>query len=408
MGLLSNTYGRFGDRRQQLDLATRAVDRAHRALEQKRPHLTLTAVERFYAEALRANGRPGDAIPILWRVLKDQQQLDPMPTMRVRHAKMQLARALLSTGRIDEGLPLLRESVALEREQNPAESDDRRSYSELLAAALASAWRTDEALGEEDRLEGIVGRLRIEPPPATFRRHIRRAWLLACRGDSQHAEALASEAAAATSDGEVRAEALRVSAFNARMQAGPGGDGRDAAPGLRRPAGVPTRLQLQSAAAGAGDGPARGRQRRGGEASSSRDAGEHFQRGQIEPSPLAATCAGGFGPPGAPEWRRRRGGSPPPSADSILGAHQRGKRLARRGAVLAGPRPLRPGRRGDGAARGRGGRVHAPQVAAAGNAAAGRPSARLLPVSCTPRCAGGYHPRAWHGSWSPVPPLASG
>src|SRR5262249_44341511 len=46
LGLLSNTYGRFGERRLQLDLATRAVDRARVALAPRRPQLTLSAVER--------------------------------------------------------------------------------------------------------------------------------------------------------------------------------------------------------------------------------------------------------------------------------------------------------------------------------------------------------------------------
>ena len=290
MGLLSNTYARFGDRRLQLDLATRAVDRARTAFASRRPQLTLTAVERWYADALRANDRPGEAVPILWQVLKDQQQLDVTSTLRVRHAKMQLSRALLATGRIDEGLPLLRAAMVLEQEQNPAESDDRRSYSDLMAAALASAWRTGDALAEEERLDGIVARLRIEPPAATTRRSIRRAWLLACRGDAVESERIASEAAATSQDGELRSQALLTMAFNARRQSRPAAalETLQRLPLDERLESYP--LELQSAIAGELGTVLLDLGNDGGAAAQLERCRERFVRGQIEPSPLVATC----------------------------------------------------------------------------------------------------------------------
>ena len=290
MGLLSNTYGRFGDRRLQLETATRAFQRGRAAFGSKRPHLTLSSVERWYADALRTNDRPGDAVPILWQVLKDQQQLDVTPTVRVRHAQMELARALLATGRIEEGLPLLRAALVLEREQNAAESDDRRSFADLMAGALASAWRTTDALAEEDRLDGIVARLRIEPPAAAIRRGIRRGWLLACRGDAAESERAASEAVATSQDAELRSRGLLTLAFNARMQS-------------RQPAALETLqrlalddrldsypLQLQSAIAGELGTVLLDLGNESGAATQLERCRERFVRGQIEPSPLVATC----------------------------------------------------------------------------------------------------------------------
>lgn len=93
MGLLSNTCGRFGEHRMQLATAQEALTRAMVGLGSQRPHLTLTAVERWYAEALRRNDRPADAVPILRRVLEDQRQLDGSDTPRARHAIYQLGRA---------------------------------------------------------------------------------------------------------------------------------------------------------------------------------------------------------------------------------------------------------------------------------------------------------------------------
>ena len=220
IGLLSNTYGRFGARQQQLETATEAMTRAQQAFAAQRPHVTLIRIERWYADALRENDRPGDAVPILRRVLADQLRLDAAVTPRVRNAKLQLANALLRVGRVAEGLPLTREVVALELQQNPGESDDRRAFADALAGALALANLTDEALREDDRVATIAARLGFEPPRATIGRLLRRARLLAQTGSLEAAAAAVAEARrlASHEERELQVQVQLTDAMNARLQ----------------------------------------------------------------------------------------------------------------------------------------------------------------------------------------------
>lgn len=142
MGLLSNTYGRFGEHKLQLAAAQEALTRAMAGLGEQRPHLTLTAVERWYAEALRRNDRPADAVPILRRVVEDQRQLDGSDTPRARNALYQLGLALAEAGQLGEALTLLRDVVALEaRQNNGNDNEDRRNYRASLATVLCLALR---------------------------------------------------------------------------------------------------------------------------------------------------------------------------------------------------------------------------------------------------------------------------
>jgi serine/threonine-protein kinase len=218
--LLANTYGRFGDRANELATATDAVDRARRAFGAQRPHNTLLATERTYADALRNSDRPADSAIILRGVVADQRRLDAAETMRVRNAKLRLGSALQLSGRIEEGLSLVREAVALEREQNPAESDDRLAFANALASALASAERTDEWMAEEDRLTGIVARLGTETHWVAVFRRVRRARLFALLGRSAEAQALVAEAQsmATSTEESLRVQAELVAALDERLQ----------------------------------------------------------------------------------------------------------------------------------------------------------------------------------------------
>ncbi len=190
IGMLSNTEGRFGDREAQLVHANTAVARATLAFGARRPHNSLTAAERFYADALRENDRPADAVPILRRVVADQRALDGATTLRVRNAMLQLGNALLRIGAAAEALTLIREAVALERAQNPTETDDRRAYSSTLAEALALGHRIDEALALDVELDAMVQRLGVEPPASAVSRHLRRARLLVLHGRPDEAAPL--------------------------------------------------------------------------------------------------------------------------------------------------------------------------------------------------------------------------
>ncbi len=221
LGLLSNTYGRFGEYEMQLATAQEALTRAMAGLGAQRPHLTLTAVERWYAEALRRNDRPADAVPLLRRVVDDQRQLDGSDTPRARNALYQLGLALAEAGELGEAVMHLREAVALEaRHNNGSDNEDRRNYRASLATVLGFARRADESLALMPR--GAAGPEPLPPVPslAQMMNHLRYAHVLALAGDSRAAARLAGEARQHTDEAhaQYRAEALLVAAFNARVQ----------------------------------------------------------------------------------------------------------------------------------------------------------------------------------------------
>jgi eukaryotic-like serine/threonine-protein kinase len=224
IGLLSNTYGRFSDRPHQLEMATEAMKRAQRALTVKRPDITLSSVERWYAEALRSSGKPADAIPVLRRIIVDQEKLDAsVVTSRVRNSKIQLAYALRSAGELAEALPLMREVVALEIQQSPVEADDRRAYADGLAETLASARFVDDALKENDRAAAVSARIGNEIPLSGLNRTLRKARLLALQGEFSQAYNFAQETAEKAGEKypQVSASALWVEALNWQLQAKP-------------------------------------------------------------------------------------------------------------------------------------------------------------------------------------------
>ena len=217
--LLANTYGRFGDRPNELTTASEAVERARRAFGARRPHNMLIACERTYADALRDNDRPGDAVETLRRVVADQQQLDAAQTARVRNAMVKLGIALRATGQLDEALSLIREGVALERRQNPADSDDRLAFATSLAFALAMSELTDEWSSQEEVVReltfrfGEVHRLQVV-------QRVRRAKLAALLGRSAEVKSLVSEAQSMARPAEepARVEAELVAALDEQLQ----------------------------------------------------------------------------------------------------------------------------------------------------------------------------------------------
>ena len=221
MGLLSNTYGRFGEYKMQLATAQDALTRAVAGLGALRPHLTLTAVERWYAEALRRNDRPADAVPILRRVVDDQRRLDGSDTPRVRNAIYQLGLALAEAGELGEALTLLRETVALEVKHNGSDdNEDRRNFRAALAVVLGFARRADEALTLLPHGRAGPDPLPEAPMLGRMIGHLRHAHLLALTGDARGATRVAAEAAQRTDEAhaQYRAEALHIAALNARLQ----------------------------------------------------------------------------------------------------------------------------------------------------------------------------------------------
>ena len=220
IGLLSNTYGRFGDRKLQLEQATLAFQRGTATFGTQRPQNTLIAVERWYADALRENDRPGEAVLIMRRVLSDQVKLDGAMTLRGRNAKIQLGNALLRVGEAGEALATIREAVALEKQQNPTDTDDRRGFAESLASALALSGYVQEALNEDEHIDELVVRLGVEPPRARLGRMIRHARLLALDGKGNQALPLSRAAAeqAGSSDAEHWFQARLAEAFIKRLQ----------------------------------------------------------------------------------------------------------------------------------------------------------------------------------------------
>ena len=191
LGLLANTYGRFGERVRQLEAATDAYRRVQTVYGAVRPHGQLTQVERWYGEALSANDRPADAVPILHRVLQDQRTLDAAETPRVFAAMVQLANALDLMGRPQEALPLMREAAALEVAQNPVDGDDRVAMLGRVANLLTLVRRADEAWPLHERAETLRAKLGRAAPIQELVSGVRRARLLALRGESEAAQAAA-------------------------------------------------------------------------------------------------------------------------------------------------------------------------------------------------------------------------
>ncbi len=153
LGLLSNTHGRFRQFEAQLAVASEAMERAQSVLGAARPHTTLTAIERWYAEALRRNDRPADAIPILRRTVLDQRALDGADTHRVRNMIYQLGLALGEAGQLGEGIEMLRQTVAMEAQQNAVFNEDRVNYRNSLIALLGHARRGAEVEAASSELE---------------------------------------------------------------------------------------------------------------------------------------------------------------------------------------------------------------------------------------------------------------
>ncbi len=220
LGLLANTYGRFSSYALQLATAQDALRRAEAGLGAQRPHVSLTAVERWYAEALRNNSRPADALPILRRVVADQRSLDGSDTPRVRHAMFQLGVALSEAGRLGEGLALLRETVALEARQNSVDNEDRIAYGATLAGMLGYARHAAEARALMDELR-VVGR-ELPAGVTTFQvvRYLRYAQMLALQGEAAAAAERTAHAVQHSGPAveALRAEAWAIAAMNARYQ----------------------------------------------------------------------------------------------------------------------------------------------------------------------------------------------
>jgi tetratricopeptide (TPR) repeat protein len=291
LGLRSNTYGRFGEAARQLRAAEIALERTNRALGDQRPHNAMIAMERWYAEALRANGRPGDAVPILRRVVADQEKLDAAPTVRVRNARYALANALIASGRIEEGLPMLREAVQLERRQNPADSDDRRAYADGLTQGLVQAGFVDEAWQQLLYAGAVAERVGNDIPRNSVARLLRRARLLAMRNRSAESLAAVDEAMRRSTDLPPMFAALArlARALDARLQGHP----RDVLDAL---AAIPDRSdgEVPSALTAAAAGERAAAYLELGDLASARAAAESCgtaqAAAQIEPSVLTHSC----------------------------------------------------------------------------------------------------------------------
>ncbi len=218
VGLLANTYGRFAQRAEQLEKAKDAVARATSAWGNRRPHISLTAAERWYAEALIANDRPVEAAALLVNVVRDQRALDVVQTVRVWNANLTLAQALAWSGRLEDAIPLMRELVEQEARENANPGDNRRSVLNQLGRMLNAARFGREALELQLRAQEISRTL-----SASKRWEARllsdRAWTHASLNQPEEAEAaLATLAALAEVSPVQEADALAARAYNARLQ----------------------------------------------------------------------------------------------------------------------------------------------------------------------------------------------
>jgi eukaryotic-like serine/threonine-protein kinase len=223
LGLMSNTLGRFGEHAEQLKVASEALARAQTAFGALRPHPTLTAIERRQGDALLANERPGDAVQVLARALKDRRALDAADTYRVLSSTLQLALALSDAGRMSEALVQMRDAVATQERLNPTDAAERSSLAEHLFELLTLLRRDAQAQALRERLESPGAGSGAQTEPAAITRAIGRARLLALQGDAAAAgrEATAAADRAGNEQPNLRSTAQALVSFNARMQGRP-------------------------------------------------------------------------------------------------------------------------------------------------------------------------------------------
>ena len=145
LGFLSNTFGHFGDSKAQLVAASHAMQRAEGGLAQRRPHSKLTAVERWYGDALRTAERPADAEPVLRRVLQDQRQLMGAESVPTRNAMQRLALALYARGNLQEADQLMQEAIALVEQRQGEQNRDHAHFLSQRARLLTTGRRLAEA-----------------------------------------------------------------------------------------------------------------------------------------------------------------------------------------------------------------------------------------------------------------------
>jgi serine/threonine-protein kinase len=218
LGVLSTLHGVFHQHPQQLAVADEALARATAAFGARRPHPTLSNIERRHGEALLDNQRPRDATPVLQRVLREQRLLDASETDRVLAALRLLARARAAQGQASEALRLMRDAQAMGDRLSPDDAAGGDADTLQLLDALLLARRSDEAWALDQRLDaaGMTQAARVAQA-------LRRARLQALRGEADAAAQWADTAAALAGEplARLRAEAWLAAAANARWQQRP-------------------------------------------------------------------------------------------------------------------------------------------------------------------------------------------
>ena len=219
----SAIFGWFGDSAAQFAAATEALAGARAAFGDKAPDATLNQVEREYGNALVANQRPADAVPVLTRALRDQRLLDGGETARVALSMQALAMAMRAAGQTSEALAVTRESVALQTRLNPGDNWQVSDFGRILVDVLTLARRVDEASAMERSIAALHLPTFDLPPSQRIDLALGRARLQALAGDDEGAAREAAAAADLAGETHVgrRAGARAIAAFNARMQRRP-------------------------------------------------------------------------------------------------------------------------------------------------------------------------------------------
>lgn len=190
LGLLSNTFGRFGRYTDALETAELALQRTRQALGPVRPHTRLCDQERWYADALVRCGRPADAEPIARQVVADQRALDGEFTRRVVNALSCHSLALADMGRTAEAIDVARSVATRHAELSPQSSEDTIAFCDRFTWCLLPTRRLDEIGHALDRAEALYHQLGNEPGFAPLRRQRMHAQLQVWAGDAGAALAL--------------------------------------------------------------------------------------------------------------------------------------------------------------------------------------------------------------------------
>jgi tetratricopeptide (TPR) repeat protein len=218
-------FGARGEYAKQLETARDAHRRAVARLGKHRPDVVLSLVERSLGDALRNAGHIKDSIATHQRVVADFTLLDGFASNRLRQSQGALALALLEAGDFPTALDTIKATIASGNISGPVSSLLMSDISLLstMALILQSARRSQPT--DNWSATHLLAGSNADALPRLLELELRivEAQEMTMSGDYSSAKsALGSLTAAIDPEWpHLRADLLRLVAFNARMQGRP-------------------------------------------------------------------------------------------------------------------------------------------------------------------------------------------